>query len=31
MVKLLSTMIERVGLAQLTAEQLKATAEKYFK
>jgi len=31
MVKLLSTMIERVCLAQLTVEQPKATAEKYFK
>lgn len=31
MVRLLSTIIERVGLAQFTAEQLKAMAEKFLK
>lgn len=31
MVSLLSTIKERVGLAQLTAEQLKAMAEKFLK
>lgn len=31
MVRLLSTIKERVGLARLTAEQLKAMAEKFLK
>ncbi|GEM_PF-3436847 len=31
MVRLLSTIKERVGLALLTAEQLKAMAEKFLK